>query len=124
MFERIHEQSDILSNGKLMLLVDCKPGCYILTDLEYSEHALRELLIGTHKAIQQAIAAKDDLPLGSYVDLLTSLTNNLTAITTSLLAVKAHSQPDNAASSTLLAKSFKKTSIEYTTNKLLHSSPM
>jgi len=87
MYSRIHANSDILNNGKIMLLVDCEPGCYTLTDLEYSKHALQELLVDTHKAIQETISTKDNFTFEAYVNILVSLTNNLTSITESLLAL-------------------------------------
>ena len=94
MRSRIHQNSDILDNGKIMLITDNEAGCLVLTDLQYSEHALRELLVDTHKTIQKAISAKDDFPLDSYVNILASLTNSLKNITSSLLAVKTEMQAE------------------------------
>ncbi|MBP2636893.1 MAG: hypothetical protein H6Q72_2800 [Firmicutes bacterium] len=118
MFERIHAQSDLLKGGKIMLLVDCEPGCYTLTDLEYSEHALQELLVDTQKTIQEAIATKNNFTLETYVNILTSLTNNLKVITESLLAVKTRIHTTQNVQSKIIAESYQIESIEYRANKL------
>ncbi len=118
MFERIHAQSDLLKGGRIMLLVDCEPGCYTLTDLEYSEHALQELLVDTQKTIQEAIATKNNYPLETYVNILTSLTNNLKTITDSLLAVKTRIPSTQTAQSKIITESYQMESIEYSTSKL------
>lgn len=89
MLARIHAKSDVLENGKIMLFMDCEPGCRVVTDLEYSEHALREVLVDTYKTIAEVISGKNDLPVETYVDLLATLTKNLKMVTDSLLAIKA-----------------------------------
>jgi hypothetical protein len=118
MFERVHAQSDLLKGGKIMLPVDCEPGCYTLTDLEYSEHALRELLVDTHKTIQEAIEIKNNLTFETYVTILVSLTNNLKTITDSLLAVKTNIQATQNSQGKIIAESYQMESIEYSGNKL------
>ncbi|WP_371379065.1 hypothetical protein [Sporomusa aerivorans] len=107
MLSRIHSQTDVLKNGKIMMLVDGDPGCYILTDLKYTEHALKEVLVCTYKTIQEITAAKNNFSLDAYVNMLVSLTNNLKIITESLLALKTKSsKPDMqcSTSSEALAK--------------------
>ncbi|TWH45715.1 hypothetical protein [Sporomusa sp. KB1] len=108
MLERIHANSDILTSGKIMLLVDCEPGCYTLTDLEYSEHTLQELLVDTHKAIQEAISTKNDFTFEAYVTILVSLTDNIKNITESLLTIKAAIQAAKSEQGTIISESYQK----------------
>ncbi len=89
MFARIHNKSDILENGKIMLLTDSTPGCRTLTDLQYLEHTLREVLVETHKSIQEAMANNNNFTFKAYVEILSSLSGNLKIITESILAVKS-----------------------------------
>jgi hypothetical protein len=117
MLSRIHDKSDILKSGRIMLLVDCEPGCYTLTDLEYSEHALREVLVETHKAIQEAMSTKNNFTFDVYVNILASLTNNLKIITESLLAVKGGIQANNGEQSTSITESFTREFVEYSSKK-------
>jgi len=108
MLERIHANSDILTNGKIMLLVDCEPGCYTLTDLEYSEHALQELLVDTHKAIQEAISTKNNFSFETHVTILVSLTNNIKNITESLLTIKVAIQAAKSERGAIISESYQK----------------
>ncbi|SDF63126.1 hypothetical protein [Sporomusa acidovorans] len=119
MFSRVHTNSDILDNGKIMLLVDSEPGCYILTDLQYSEHAFQELLVDTHKAIQEARSTKNNFSLETYVNILTTLTNNLKMITESLLAVKAEKNITKGEHSTIITESYQEKSVEYMAKKIV-----
>lgn len=124
MFERIHTHSDLLKGGKIMLLVDCEPGCYTLTDLEYSEHAFQELLVDTYKALQEAILTKNDFTFEAYVNILVSLTNNLKSITESLLAVKAGILAAKGEQGTIITESKQQESVEYSVKKLQQSTKM
>ncbi len=117
MLSRIHDKSDILESGRIMLSVDCEPGCYTLTDLEYSEHALREVLVETHKAIREAVSTKNNFTFEGYVNILASLTNNLKSITESLLAVKTAIQAKNSEQSTSITESFTREFVEYSSKK-------
>ncbi|TWH48710.1 hypothetical protein [Sporomusa sp. KB1] len=105
MYSRIHTQSDVLKNGKIMLLVDCNPGCITLTDLEYAEYALREVLVATYKAIQEITLIKNNFTYDAYVNILVSLTNNLKTITESLIALKTEISTTDKQCSTI-AESF------------------
>jgi hypothetical protein len=117
MLSRIHDKSDILESGRIMLSVDCEPGCYTLTDLEYSEHALREVLVENHKAIQEAMSTKHNFTFDVYINILASLTNNLKIITESLLAVKARIQANNGEQGTSITESFTREIVEYSSKK-------
>ncbi|WP_094605521.1 hypothetical protein SPSIL_021790 [Sporomusa silvacetica DSM 10669] len=119
MYSRINDHSDVLTNGRIMLLTDNEPGCYTLTDLQYSEHAFQELLVDTHKAIQEAKLSKNDYTLETYVNILVTLTNNLKNITESLLAVKAEIQTANGERSTTIAASYQIESVECITKKVV-----
>ncbi|TWH48392.1 hypothetical protein [Sporomusa sp. KB1] len=119
MYSRINDHSDVLTNGKIMLLTDNEPGCYTLTDLQYSEHAFQELLVDTHKAIQEATLSKNDYTFDTYVNILVTLTNNLKNITESLLAVKAAIQTAKGERSTTIAASYQIESVECITKKVV-----
>lgn len=101
MLSRIHSQTDVLKNGKIMLLIENDSDCQTLTDLEYAEYALKEILVCNYKAIQEITASKNNVSLGNYIDMLTSLTNNLKIITESLLALKIKTSNPNTKSSTI-----------------------
>jgi hypothetical protein len=117
MFERVHTHSDILKNGKIMLLVDCEPGCYTLTDLEYSEHAFQELLVDTYKTLQEAKLTKNSFTFEAYTNTIVTLTNNLENITKSLLAVKAAIQAANGKQGTIITESYQQESLEHYAKK-------
>jgi hypothetical protein len=111
MLARIHTKSDVLQNGKIMLLVDCDPGCYTLTDLEYAELALKEVLVDTYKAIQEITSTKNNFPFDAYTNILVSLTNNLKTITESLIALKTELPATDKQCSTISESFTQKISI-------------
>ncbi|SDF00553.1 hypothetical protein [Sporomusa acidovorans] len=118
MFARVNANSDILENGKIMLYVDSDPGCYTLTDLQYLEHALRELLVDIYRGIQETKLKKNNLSFESYVAVLSSLANNLKIITDSLLAVKkAIEEAKHEADGPAISNSFINQFVEYSTIK-------
>jgi len=117
MLSRIHDQSDILESGKIMLLVDCEPGCYTLTDLEYLEHTLRETLVENHKSLQEMTVAKAAFSLDKYVNMLTAVTNNLKGITDSLLAIKSVIATNNSEPSLSITESFTREIINFPIKK-------
>jgi hypothetical protein len=113
MFARVNANSDILENGKIMLYVDSDPGCYTLTDLQYLEHALRELLVDTFKGIQETRLKKNDISFESYIETLSSLTNSIKIITDSLLAVKKATEAKREVDSPVISDSFIKQFVKY-----------
>jgi hypothetical protein len=77
-----------------MVFANDETSCHLSSDLEYTEQTLQEAITITRQAFYDARQDRNNFLFEEYVSILTSLTNNLTALAGAQISVKANKTVD------------------------------